>query len=88
MVRRFDTRFFTFFADEAGVDPAGATASHELEDLRWVDIFDHKGIEMPDITVLILEELQKSIQEDKSLPFGRAVPLYYTQRGRFLRDLL
>lgn len=88
MVRRFDTRFFTLFADEAGVDPAGATASHELEDVRWVDIFDHRGIEMPDITVLILEELQKSIQEDKSLPFGRAVPLYYTQRGRFLRDLL
>jgi 8-oxo-dGTP pyrophosphatase MutT (NUDIX family) len=88
MVRRFDTRFFTLFTDEAGVDPAGATASHELEDLRWVDIFDHKGIEMPDITVLILEELQKSIQEDKSLPFGRAVPLYRNQRGRFLRDLL
>ena len=88
MVRRFDTRFFTLFADEAGVDPTGATASHELEDLRWVNIFDHKGIEMPDITVLILEELQKSIQEDKSLPFGRAVPLYHTQRGRFLRDFL
>jgi 8-oxo-dGTP pyrophosphatase MutT (NUDIX family) len=87
-VRRFDTRFFTLFTDEAGIDPAGATASHELEDLRWVDIFDHKGIEMPDITVLILEELQKSIQEDKSLPFGRAVPLYRNQRGRFLRDLL
>ena len=88
MVRRFDTRFFTLFADEAGIDPAGATASHELEDVRWVDIFDHRGIEMPDITVLILEELQKSIQEDKSLPFGRAVPLYRNQRGRFLRDLL
>ncbi|MCT7662405.1 NUDIX hydrolase [Shinella kummerowiae] len=88
MVRRFDTRFFTLFTDEADVDPARATASHELEDLRWVDIFDHKGIEMPDITVLILEELQKSIQEDKSLPFGRAAPLYRNQRGRFLRDLL
>jgi 8-oxo-dGTP pyrophosphatase MutT (NUDIX family) len=88
MVRRFDTRFFTLFTDEADVDPTGATASHELEDLRWVDIFDHKGIEMPDITVLILEELQKSIQEDKSLPFGRAAPLYRNQRGRFLRDLL
>lgn len=88
MVRRFDTRFFTLFVDEAGVDPAGATASHELEDLRWVDIFDHKGIEMPDITVLILEELQKSIQEDNSLPFGRAVPLYRNRHGRFLRDLL
>lgn len=88
MVRRFDTRFFALFADEAGVDPAGATASHELEDVRWVDIFDHKGVEMPDITVLILEELQKSLQEDKSLPFGRAVPLFHTQRGRFLRDLL
>ncbi|AOF89254.1 NUDIX hydrolase [Sinorhizobium sp. RAC02] len=88
MVRRFDTRFFTLFTDEADVDPAGATASHELEDLRWVDIFDHKGIEMPDITVLILEELQKSIQEDKSLPFGRAVPLYRNRHGRFLRDLL
>lgn len=88
MVRRFDTRFFTLFTDEAGIDPASARSSHELEDLRWVDIFEHKGIEMPDITVLILEELQKSIQEDKSLPFGRAAPLYHTQRGRFLRDLL
>ena len=88
MVRRFDTRFFTFFADEAGIVPAGAASSHELEDVRWVDIFDHKGIKMPDITVLILEELQKSIQEDKSLPFGRAAPLFHFQRGRFLRDLL
>ncbi|WP_430440647.1 NUDIX hydrolase [Shinella sp.] len=88
MVRRFDTRFFALFTDEAGIDPAGATASHELEDLRWVNIFDRGGIEMPDITVLILEELQKSLQEDKSLPFGRTVPLYHTQRGRFLRDLL
>ena len=61
---------------------------YKRQDVRWVDIFDHKGIEMPDITVLILEELQKSIQEDKSLPFGRAVPLYRNQRGRFLRDLL
>jgi hypothetical protein len=43
---------------------------------------------MPDITVLILEELKKSIQEDKSLPFGRAVPLYHTRRGHFRRDLL
>lgn len=88
MVRRFDTRFFTLFADEANIDPAGAAASHELEDVRWVDIFDHKGIEMPDITVLILEELQKSIQEDKSLPFGRPAPLYRNKRGHFLRDLL
>lgn len=88
MVRRFDTRFFALFADEAGIDPAGATASHELEDLRWVDIFDHGSIEMPDITVLILEELQKSLQENKSLPFGRTAPLYYSQRGRLRRDLL
>ena len=88
MVRRFDTRFFTLFADEAGIDPSGAVASHELEDVRWVDIFDHKGIEMPDITVLILEELQKSIQEDTSLPFGRPAPLYRNRRGHFLRDLL
>lgn len=88
MVRRFDTRFFMLFADEAGIDPSGAAASHELEDVRWVDIFDHKGIEMPDITVLILEELQKSIQEDKSLPFGRPAPLYRNRRGHFLRDLL
>ncbi|UPA25667.1 NUDIX hydrolase [Shinella oryzae] len=88
MVRRYDTRFFTLFTDEAGVDPAAATASHELEDLRWVNISDQTCVEMPDITVLILEELQKSLQEDKSLPFGRAVPLYHTRHGRFLRDLL
>ena len=88
LVRRYDTRFFTLFTDEAAVDPARTRASHELEDLRWVDIFDPAGVDMPDITRMILEELQKSIQEDPSLPFGRAVPLYHTPRGRFVRELL
>jgi 8-oxo-dGTP pyrophosphatase MutT (NUDIX family) len=88
MVRRFDTRFFTLFTDEAGIDPAGASSSHELEDIRWVDIFDTAEIKMPDITVLILEELRKCLQEDASLPFGRAAPFYYMRRGRFVRDLL
>lgn len=88
MVRRFDTRFFTLFADEAGIDPAGARASHELEDLRWVDIFDPSGLDMPDITVLILEELRKCLEEDASLPFGRAGPFYHVRHGRFVRDLL
>lgn len=86
--RRYDTRFFTLFTDDADVDPASATASHELEDLRWMDVFDHGGINMPDITLMILEELRKSIQEDPSLPFGRPAPLYHTRRGRFLRELL
>lgn len=88
MVRRYDTRFFTLFADEAGIDPAGARASHELEDLRWVDIFRPDGVTMPNITGLILEDLQKSLREDPSLPFGRAVPLYHSPRGRFVRELL
>ncbi len=88
MVRRFDTRFFTQFTDEADIDPATIRDSHELEDLRWVDIFDISNIEMPDITLLILEELRKCLQEDASLPFGRSAAFYHTRRGRFVRDAI
>lgn len=88
MVRRYDTRFFALFADEAGIDPAGARASHELEDLRWIDVSAPGSVRLPDITTLILEELRTSLREDPSLPFGRAVPFYHSPRGRFVRELL
>ncbi|WP_246752710.1 hydrolase [Sinorhizobium sp. BG8] len=87
-VRRFDTRFFTLFTDEAEIDPASVRGNHELEDLRWIDVFDASGIEMADITVLILEELRICLQEDSSLPYGRAAAFFHTRRGQFVRERL
>ena len=87
-VRRYDTRFFAFFADEAAVDTAAIRDSHELHDLRWIDICHDPGIEMPDITVMVLEELKKCLQEDASLPFDRPATFFHTRRGRLVRDIL
>lgn len=87
-VRRYDTRFFTLFADEADVDPAAIRDSRELHDLRWIDISRDPGIEMPDITVMVLEELKKCLQEDASLPFDRPATFFHTRRGRLVREIL
>ncbi|MBD9371870.1 NUDIX hydrolase [Rhizobium sp. ARZ01] len=86
--RRFDTRFFALFADEAGIDPTAATDSHELLDLRWIDIFEQFGVEMPFITVKVLEELKGCLQKDPSLPFGVQAAFFLTRRGQIVRDTL
>lgn len=86
--RRFDTRFFALFTDDAGVDPASAQDSPELFDLHWVDIFEELKIEMPAITVTVLEELKKSLLRDPTLPFGVQAAFFMHRRGRFVRDTL
>ncbi|MDO9415898.1 NUDIX hydrolase [Pararhizobium sp.] len=86
--RRFDTRFFAVFADETGLDTGMLCNSDELDDLRWIDVNDTSSVKMPDITEIILGELNSCLRDDPSLPFGRPVPFYYTRRGRFVRDLI
>lgn len=87
-VRRFDTRFFALFTDDAEIDPQSVRDSHELSDLRWIDIFQTLKVDMPAITISVLEELKTSLQRDPSLPFGGQAAFFLHQRGQFVRDTL
>ena len=86
--RRFDTRFFAIFADEAKVDTSRVLESRELQDLQWIDVNDLPSLRIPEITAIILSDLRSGLEADPSLPYGRSVPFYFTRRGRFIRTLL
>lgn len=85
--RRFDTRFFacdrTAVADEVGgiVGP-----DSEFVEIAWATLSEAKRLELPVITLTILEELEDRIANGfaPELP----VPFYYERRGRFIRELI
>lgn len=86
--RRFDTRFFACFCDELSLEPAAVQDSEELHDLTWLPIDAHETHPLPRITRVILSDLGDALAEDPSLPFGKAVPFYYSRNGRFVRELI
>jgi hypothetical protein len=86
--RRFDTRFFAVFADEAEIDPTRFLDSRELQDLQWIDVNVTPSLRIPDITAVILADLRNGLDADPSLPCERPVPLYTSRHGRFVRTLL
>ena len=88
MTRRFDTRFFATFVDEANLDMGRLGDSSELEDVRWLDISDQTAVKMHHITLRVLEDLQTLLKADPSLPFGSPVPFYFTRNGQFVRSRL
>jgi len=87
-VRRFDTRFFSTFADEAGMTLEGIADTHELHDLGWHDLQELDGLNVPWITRSVLCDLAKLLSDDPALPFGSTVPFYYSRRGQFFRSRL
>jgi 8-oxo-dGTP pyrophosphatase MutT (NUDIX family) len=86
--RRYDTRFFLTFTDEAGIDPSHIRDSQELLDLQWLDMSDISCLNMPDITRIILGDVIDLMKADPSPGFGSAVPFYVSRRGRFVRHML
>ncbi|HXV29200.1 MAG TPA: NUDIX hydrolase [Sinorhizobium sp.] len=86
--RRFDTRFFAVFADEADIDPSEVLESRELQDLQWIDVNDRSSLRIPEITAVILADLKSGLESDPLLPRERPVPFYFTRRRRFVRTLL
>lgn len=86
--RRFDTRFFAIFADEAEIDPSEILESRELQDLQWIDVKDCSSLRIPEITAIILADMRTSLEADPLLPRERRVPIYFTRHRRFVRTLL
>lgn len=85
--KRFDTRFFavdrTAIADEVGnvVGP-----DSELVELTWVTIEGARSLDLPVITLTVLEDLED--RTAKGFAHELPVPFYYERRGRFVRELL
>ncbi len=85
--RRFDTRFFAIDARaiahrfEGTVGPDG-----EFDDLVWIPLSEARRLDLPTITVVVLEELEARLAD--GLERDSPVPFYRMVRGRFTRELL
>ncbi len=85
--RRFDARFFTMDASAVAHRIEGVTGPDaELTELVWMPLADAKGLDMPAVTGVMMEELDARIADG----FGHdlPVPFYSMPRGRFRRELL
>jgi 8-oxo-dGTP pyrophosphatase MutT (NUDIX family) len=85
--RRFDTRFFAIDADAIAARVEGLVGPDtELVELVWLPIEESLRLDMPGITMAVLEELE--IRTAEGFTHDLAVPFYRMQRGRRLRELL
>ncbi|MBV9078375.1 MAG: NUDIX domain-containing protein [Methylobacteriaceae bacterium] len=85
--RRFDTRFFAVDRSAVAHEAPGFTGpDKELVELVWVEIAEARRLDLPPITVAMLEELEARA----AAGFGHdlPVPFYFERRGRFQRELL
>jgi len=85
--RRFDTRFFAVDADAIAARIEGLVGPDtELVELVWLPIEESLRLDMPGITMAVLEELQ--IRTAGGFTHDLPVPFYRMQRGRRVRELL
>jgi len=85
--RRFDTRFFAVDADAIAARIDGVVGPDtELVELVWLPIEESMKLDMPGITMAVLEELK--IRTANGFTHDLPVPFYRMQRGKRLRDFL
>lgn len=85
--RRFDTRFF--IADAARIlsdmhDTAGA--SGELLDLHWLTLKEARGVDLPNITRAVLDEVEHRLSAPADT--RRPVPFIYFRGAKPVRDII
>jgi len=85
--RRFDTRFFAVDADVIAARIDGVVGPDtELVELVWLPIEESMKLDMPGITMAVLEELK--IRTADGFGHDLPVPFYRMQRGKRLREFL
>ena len=85
--RRFDTRFFAVDAERIAARIEGVVGPDtELVDLVWLPLEEPALLEMPGITMAVLEELK--LRTAAGFTHDLPVPFYRIQRGRRIRELL
>lgn len=87
--RRYDTRFLAVWSDQiADRLPEGTGPSGELEELQWLSLQDSKRLELPPITLAVIEELELRLKVDPDLLPRYPVPYYYWTPNGFVREEL
>lgn len=85
--RRFDTRFFAVDAKAIRCKIAGvARPDAELTELVWAPLEKIAGLDLPDVTRMVLAALTERREAGMS-PFLPA-PYFHFSRGKWRRDLL
>ncbi len=85
--RRYDTRFFAVDAEAIAARIEGVvTADTELVELVWLGIDDTLQLDMPGITMAVLEELK--LRTAAGFTHDLPVPYYRMQRGKRIREFL
>ncbi|MGB3416194.1 MAG: NUDIX hydrolase [Mesorhizobium sp.] len=87
-VRRYDTRFLGAWREDVAVELPAGGPTNELEELVWLPLGQARQADIPAITRMILEELEKRLAIDSDLRPGMAVPFFHMVGNRFVRDLL
>ncbi|PHS21312.1 MAG: NUDIX hydrolase [Robiginitomaculum sp.] len=80
--KRFDAWFFMARADDL-IDLPECVASSELEDLAWHSLPETKALDLPMITSIILDEVQKRLSDP-----ARPIPFYSMRNGKHQRHWL
>jgi 8-oxo-dGTP pyrophosphatase MutT (NUDIX family) len=83
--RRYDTRFFCVSAEEIG--HTVESRDGELSGLHWLTIEEARGLDLPSITRVILEDLLDYLKAERD-PADVPVPFYHHRNGIFRRELL
>jgi 8-oxo-dGTP pyrophosphatase MutT (NUDIX family) len=84
--RRYDTRFFCVAAE--AIVHRVAAADGELSDLEWHTIEQARGLDLPNITRVVLEDLGERIAAGALQKCDAPVPFYHRRNGNFHRDLI
>jgi 8-oxo-dGTP pyrophosphatase MutT (NUDIX family) len=84
--RRYDTRFFCVGAE--AIVHRVPTSDGELSDLEWHTIEQARGLDLPNITRVVLEDLGERIAAGALQKADVPVPYYHGRNGNFHRDLI
>lgn len=85
--RRFDTRFFAVDAKAIAARVEGVVGPEtELVELVWLPIEESMKLDMPGITMAVLEELK--IRTKAGFTHDLPVPFYRMMRGKRIREFL
>ena len=81
--RRFDTRFFMVYDDHIHTDPEDTgKASGELLDLHWLTISKARELDLPGITRMVLDIVEKRMALSKAAQFKADAPFVRFVRGK------
>ena len=84
--RRFDTRFFC--VDAQAIVHRGPPPEDELSDLVWMALEEARGLDLPPITRVILEDLGDRLKLGPLTGGDAPVPYYFHRNGTFKREMI